>query len=74
MHVQKFTLFRQHEFFEIDFFFEIGPRVNTVCDLWGMIWQEGITQIVMLTNLQEEARVSQTDRQIGRQTDRQTDI
>ncbi|XP_078330625.1 receptor-type tyrosine-protein phosphatase epsilon-like [Crassostrea virginica] len=30
-----------------------GPRVNTVVDHWRMIWQEHITDIVMLTNLIE---------------------
>ncbi|KAK7461582.1 hypothetical protein BaRGS_00038667, partial [Batillaria attramentaria] len=33
-----------------------GPRANTTDDLWWMVWQEGITQIVMLANLQEDGR------------------
>ncbi|KAK7452243.1 hypothetical protein BaRGS_00039754 [Batillaria attramentaria] len=33
-----------------------GPRVNTIDDLWWMVWQEGITQIVMLANLQEDGK------------------
>ncbi|KAK7489685.1 hypothetical protein BaRGS_00019080, partial [Batillaria attramentaria] len=33
-----------------------GPRVNTIDDLWWMVWQEGINQIVMLANLQEDGR------------------
>nr|KAG5699343.1 hypothetical protein BaRGS_004280 [Batillaria attramentaria] len=32
------------------------PRVNTIDDLWWMVWQEGITQIVMLANLQEDGK------------------
>ncbi|XP_070191978.1 receptor-type tyrosine-protein phosphatase mu-like [Littorina saxatilis] len=30
-----------------------GPRDNTVDDLWRMVWQEGVTDIVMLTNIKE---------------------
>ena len=30
-----------------------GPRDNTVDEFWRMIWQEGVTHIVMLTNLRE---------------------
>ncbi|KAK7493615.1 hypothetical protein BaRGS_00015127, partial [Batillaria attramentaria] len=33
-----------------------GPRANTIDDLWWMVWQEGITQIVMLANLQEDGK------------------
>nr|XP_022308467.1 receptor-type tyrosine-protein phosphatase T-like [Crassostrea virginica] len=34
-----------------------GPRVNTVVDHWRMIWQEHITDIVMLTNLIEGPKI-----------------
>ncbi|KAK7101445.1 hypothetical protein V1264_019827 [Littorina saxatilis] len=30
-----------------------GPRDNTVDDFWRMVWQEGVTDIVMLTNVKE---------------------
>ncbi|XP_025108251.1 receptor-type tyrosine-protein phosphatase kappa-like [Pomacea canaliculata] len=30
-----------------------GPRSSTVDDLWWMVWQENVTQIIMLTNLKE---------------------
>ncbi|XP_070183169.1 receptor-type tyrosine-protein phosphatase epsilon-like [Littorina saxatilis] len=33
-----------------------GPRDNTVGDLWRMIWQEQITHVVMLTNIQEKGK------------------
>ena len=35
----------------------LGPRANSISDLWWMVWQEGVTQIVMLTNIQEGGRV-----------------
>ena len=35
-----------------------GPTQHTLNDFWAMIWQENVTQIVMLTNLQEGVRVS----------------
>ena len=28
-----------------------GPKENTVEDFWILVWQQDITQIVMLTNL-----------------------
>ena len=34
-----------------------GPRANSISDLWWMVWQEGVTQIVMLTNIQEGGKV-----------------
>ncbi|XP_070191581.1 receptor-type tyrosine-protein phosphatase epsilon-like [Littorina saxatilis] len=30
-----------------------GPRDNTVDDFWRMVWQEGVTDIIMLTNVKE---------------------
>nr|KAG5699344.1 hypothetical protein BaRGS_004281 [Batillaria attramentaria] len=37
-------------------YIKVGPRVNTIDDLWWMVWQEGITQILMLANLKEEGK------------------
>ncbi|XP_078328941.1 receptor-type tyrosine-protein phosphatase T-like [Crassostrea virginica] len=34
-----------------------GPKANTVTDFWTMVWQEGICQIVMLTNLTGEGKI-----------------
>lgn len=36
----------------------LGPKQNTLNDFWTMIWQEKVTQIVMLTNLKEGVKVS----------------
>ncbi|XP_076468943.1 uncharacterized protein LOC143299545 [Babylonia areolata] len=33
-----------------------GPRPNTLGDLWWMVWQEGVEQIIMVTNLIEHDR------------------
>ncbi|XP_076464829.1 receptor-type tyrosine-protein phosphatase alpha-like [Babylonia areolata] len=33
-----------------------GPRTDTLDDFWRMVWQEGVTDIVMLTNLKEGNR------------------
>ncbi|XP_025097706.1 receptor-type tyrosine-protein phosphatase kappa-like [Pomacea canaliculata] len=33
-----------------------GPRENTVEDFWRMVWQEHITQIIMLTSLIEDGK------------------
>ena len=35
----------------------LGPRANSNSDLWWMIWQEGVTQIIMLTNTTEGGKV-----------------
>ncbi|XP_078329023.1 receptor-type tyrosine-protein phosphatase epsilon-like [Crassostrea virginica] len=37
-----------------------GPKQSTVTDFWAMIWQENVTQIVMLTNLKEGVKVKCT--------------
>ncbi|XP_061170858.1 receptor-type tyrosine-protein phosphatase mu-like [Saccostrea echinata] len=37
-----------------------GPRQNTLTDFWSMIWQENVTQIVMLTNLKEGNKIKCT--------------
>ncbi|XP_078328090.1 receptor-type tyrosine-protein phosphatase T-like [Crassostrea virginica] len=37
-----------------------GPKQNTLTDFWTMIWQENVTQIVMLTNLIEGVTVKCT--------------
>ena len=34
-----------------------GPKNNTMNDFWHMVWQENVTQIVMLTNLMEDGKV-----------------
>ncbi|PVD25283.1 hypothetical protein C0Q70_15783 [Pomacea canaliculata] len=33
-----------------------GPRNNTVDDFWRMVWQENVTQIIMLTNALENGK------------------
>ena len=35
----------------------LGPCANRISDLWWMVWQEGVAQIVMLTNIQEGGKV-----------------
>nr|XP_034321094.1 receptor-type tyrosine-protein phosphatase epsilon-like [Crassostrea gigas] len=37
-----------------------GPKQNTLNDFWTMIWQEKVTQIVMLTNLKEGVKMKCT--------------
>ncbi|XP_061165548.1 receptor-type tyrosine-protein phosphatase epsilon-like [Saccostrea echinata] len=37
-----------------------GPKQNTVCDFWSMVWQENVSVIVMLTNLKERNKVKCT--------------
>lgn len=34
-----------------------GPKNSTIKDFWHMVWQENVTQIVMLTNLMEDGKV-----------------
>nr|XP_022299957.1 receptor-type tyrosine-protein phosphatase T-like isoform X2 [Crassostrea virginica] len=43
---------REHEYIASQ-----GPKQHTVNDFWAMIWQENITQIVMLTGLIEGGKV-----------------
>ncbi|XP_078328337.1 receptor-type tyrosine-protein phosphatase kappa-like [Crassostrea virginica] len=37
-----------------------GPKDNTLEDFWKMIWQEKVTQIVMLTNIKEGVKIKCT--------------
>ena len=37
--------------------FLTGPTNSTMNDFWKMVWQENVTQIVMLTNLMENGKV-----------------
>lgn len=37
----------------------IGPKINTIIDFWRMVWQENVHQIIMLTNIIEDGKVSQ---------------
>ncbi|XP_078328340.1 receptor-type tyrosine-protein phosphatase alpha-like isoform X2 [Crassostrea virginica] len=37
-----------------------GPKDNTLDDFWKMIWQEKVTQIVMLTNIKEGVKIKCT--------------
>ena len=34
-----------------------GPKENTLNDFWRLVWQQDITQVVMLTNLMERGKV-----------------
>ena len=34
-----------------------GPKENTVNDFWRLVWEQDITQVVMLTNLMERGKV-----------------
>ena len=35
-----------------------GPKKHTIQDFWQMVWQEKVDIIVMVTNLEEERRVT----------------
>lgn len=37
---------------------DLGPRQNTAGDFWLMVWQENVSQIVMLTNVMEGKKVN----------------
>ncbi|XP_056002947.1 receptor-type tyrosine-protein phosphatase epsilon-like isoform X2 [Ostrea edulis] len=37
-----------------------GPKQNTLVDFWAMIWQDNVSQIVMLTNLKEGVKIKCT--------------
>ncbi|XP_078328948.1 receptor-type tyrosine-protein phosphatase gamma-like isoform X1 [Crassostrea virginica] len=34
-----------------------GPKENTVNDFWRMVWQQNVTQIIMLTNIMEGGKI-----------------
>ena len=34
-----------------------GPKEDTVCDFWRMIWEKRIKAIIMLTNCVEDSMV-----------------
>ncbi|XP_056020375.1 uncharacterized protein LOC125670205 [Ostrea edulis] len=34
-----------------------GPKSSTVVDLWRLVWQENVNQIIMLTNIIEDGKV-----------------
>nr|XP_022307734.1 uncharacterized protein LOC111113736 [Crassostrea virginica] len=34
-----------------------GPKENTVNDFWRMVWQENVSQIIMLTNIMEGGKI-----------------
>ncbi|KAL5486451.1 hypothetical protein EMCRGX_G018928 [Ephydatia muelleri] len=34
-----------------------GPLPSTVVDLWRLVWQEGVSTIVMVTNIKEDGKV-----------------
>lgn len=38
-------------------YFTLGPKSSTVVDLWRLVWQENVNQIIMLTNIIEDGKV-----------------
>ena len=41
----------------VDYIASQGPMEETVIDFWCMIWEQEISQVVMLTNTEEKGRV-----------------
>ena len=36
-----------------------GPKQSTINDFWSMVWEQGSTIIIMLTNIKEKGKVCQ---------------
>lgn len=51
-----FTIIVIHMLYYILLFWS-GPKPKTISDFWTMIWQEGVCNIVCLTNLKEGTKV-----------------
>lgn len=45
-------------FYKTRFSIWSGPKPNTIADFWQMIWQNGVCNIVCLTNLKEGTKVT----------------